>query len=658
MNYWEFLLQKDGDTIWLPLEPPNVEILEGRYRVIARSAQPEISVQIQLTYQPDPQMALDGSPRVRRRRAQTNREGLVVVFPFTELTPGLWEMSCAHLQQTWATTHLQLQVLPLSDREGNTWEAPDFASELDRESAATAQATPSPGLEPALDPVERLLRLAEQLSEQVVTQSFDAMDQVLAASPDRPDDASQMALPAVAVSSLPQPVLSLDQTSYLAYRGETITLSGWVNRGGDLQISLRDPQSLESLLDLRQTLPNEPPPFPFTCSISIPGQFETQVLLGEVILHGDEATHPLSLSNSVSQTFTITCRIEELLQAISPDLEAAVFGLPPDPDPTSPRPASTIPELQETLQDAPLQGLGPAGLPPLLRFPSPQADSEVPRKGPELPSFGKPIAHLDWPLESAVGRVLAAESLSEITAEFSGAPSSEGVEPPPVPPEPLVAELLDEAIAAPASQPPDEPESEAVEVQDEPVAEALGPPPPDPLLAATPPPAPLPASRATDAALTANEFVVELPDWEARPAPGPIPPHLASSLLSALMTLPDTEPVPVPELELDVEELIAGSSVQVTVKLPELIPRIYIKLWLKDCQTRSLLDGPRCLIDFAADGQGRCQAVTQVAIPAGSLEISFEAVAVELRTQRESRKTVVDRKVLPPNLPAEPSASL
>ena len=35
MKKLEFLLQKEGDRAWLPLETPDVEILEGRYRVVA-----------------------------------------------------------------------------------------------------------------------------------------------------------------------------------------------------------------------------------------------------------------------------------------------------------------------------------------------------------------------------------------------------------------------------------------------------------------------------------------------------------------------------------------------------------------------------------------------------------------------------------------------
>jgi hypothetical protein len=30
---WAFLLQQEGDRAWLPLESPDVEVLEGRYRL-------------------------------------------------------------------------------------------------------------------------------------------------------------------------------------------------------------------------------------------------------------------------------------------------------------------------------------------------------------------------------------------------------------------------------------------------------------------------------------------------------------------------------------------------------------------------------------------------------------------------------------------------
>ena len=50
MKKLEFLLQKEGDRAWLPLETPDVEILEGRYRVVARVPHPNTDIEIRVSY--------------------------------------------------------------------------------------------------------------------------------------------------------------------------------------------------------------------------------------------------------------------------------------------------------------------------------------------------------------------------------------------------------------------------------------------------------------------------------------------------------------------------------------------------------------------------------------------------------------------------------
>jgi uncharacterized protein YuzE len=117
------------------------------------------------------------------------------------------------------------------------------------------------------------------------------------------------------------------------------------------------------------------------------------------------------------------------------------------------------------------------------------------------------------------------------------------------------------------------------------------------------------------------------------------------------LALPDEEPVPTPQIELPKGELIAGKSVCVIVKLPALTPRIYVKLWLHDRQTRSLLDGPHWLMNFLPNGLGELEVRTQLIVPFGCFEIQFEAIAIEMATQRESHKIIVDRMVMPPDLP-------
>jgi hypothetical protein len=118
------------------------------------------------------------------------------------------------------------------------------------------------------------------------------------------------------------------------------------------------------------------------------------------------------------------------------------------------------------------------------------------------------------------------------------------------------------------------------------------------------------------------------------------------------LILPADDPVPMPTLEVITGELTAGKPINIRVKLPNLLPRIYVKLWVADRQTRSLLDGPRWLVDFLPNGLGDLEAMTPLTVPFGSVELRFEAIAVEMHTQRESHKVTVDRVVVPPDLPA------
>ena len=49
MEYWEFLLQQEGDHHWLPLDTAQMEILEGRYRIMAHTSSAHTPVQVQVS---------------------------------------------------------------------------------------------------------------------------------------------------------------------------------------------------------------------------------------------------------------------------------------------------------------------------------------------------------------------------------------------------------------------------------------------------------------------------------------------------------------------------------------------------------------------------------------------------------------------------------
>jgi hypothetical protein len=110
-------------------------------------------------------------------------------------------------------------------------------------------------------------------------------------------------------------------------------------------------------------------------------------------------------------------------------------------------------------------------------------------------------------------------------------------------------------------------------------------------------------------------------------------------------------PLPAPVLFVPSTELAAGEPVIIRIKLPPHPTRLCIKLWLQDRQSRSLLDGPRWLVDLLPDGAGNLEAMTQLLIPFGTTEIRFEAIAVDIYSQRESHKVTVDCVVVPPDMP-------
>ncbi|MEQ9485106.1 hypothetical protein [Coleofasciculus sp. F4-SAH-05] len=109
-------------------------------------------------------------------------------------------------------------------------------------------------------------------------------------------------------------------------------------------------------------------------------------------------------------------------------------------------------------------------------------------------------------------------------------------------------------------------------------------------------------------------------------------------------------PLPTPELFIPTQELAAGEPVLLKIKLNPHSARLGVKLWVQDRQSRSLLDGPRWLMDLSPNKSGELEALTQLVVPFGTVEIRFEAITVDLDSERESHKVSVDRVVVPPDL--------
>ncbi len=788
MADWEFLLQKEGDRSWLPLDTTNVEILEGRYRIIARSARLDTPVAIRINH-----LALEEHPPKRRtqtRSGQTNNDGLMVVIPFTHLSPGVWEIDCAEAgngQPSWHYS-IQLQVL-VNDEHSDFWE-PDWDKASDRdhnsrhqqdESAATAATPPTnPFLHAS---VERLLQLSNKLPDGPVDDRvgddqtpsevpnhrlsaqnphpsqapIDADGEVSStiaepASISRPTAHTPWVLPAGAIAQI-----SLSSTHLVVSPQHTASLQGQVQVSAPaatpklaepipdpwdadiapvtatasqlvgVEMTLRDPQTLQVLVSDRQPLPQTVPPFPFTFSFQLPNSINTHLVLGEVVIWGTTPTEPEPVVLT-SQPFTVTVNPKELTQQLA-QLQSVIAqgiattdqdelplrlaqqmarantvdlsflnlanGQPLQPSAIarhsqhSQRPDLELSFLATSFSPIsdlePVTRPSPAGhpLPPQIYQPDPDQAKQRPI---DLPMFG---------LARTTGESLLRSSQSSASAApppaLAANPANAETPTSDATVEIALEQPVDAAVAAPGyTSTMPEPAATNPDIS----AEALLPdaltespevvPPPFDLpsptqmafqalklqerffnrLSTLANPAQTEPPSASDLALEnpfetiatpveepdylSQEIVVEDEDPLPRVPSTPQPEATADNPL----ILPADQAVPVPLLSIPAGELVSGQTIHLRARIPNLLPCIYIKFWITDRETRSLLDGPHWLTELIPNGYGELEAFTHLVVPAGSLEIRFEAIAVEMATQRESHKASLERKVIPPDLPS------
>ncbi|MBE9099414.1 hypothetical protein [Vacuolonema iberomarrocanum] len=780
MEFWEFLIQREGDRSWLPLESPDVEVLEGRYRMVARSSRSRVPVEVAIAH-----TLLDEHPprrRFKKRQGFTNPDGVMVVFPYTWLQPGLWEFQCSGEQitsagrDTWQQA-VQLHVIAQESEVADDWvpelpgdrsafsftsvepsqsaafqpdggaqnnpgrdedcrsganpsvadrdkdavasthpSAADLpvAGEPDlnpfgsfaqphphlEETAATAlsdtsapapvasanlnPATSKPSDDDLTDPLEpeapSLLSAEAALRQQAEADSDAVMASLMAGLElDDLDDAETPAAEdndAAAVESEEEIVpsmptldpnsvrLVLNETNLVVQPNTPITLNGAVEAVGEpttpylppvaLQITLRDPQTASVVLETRRSLTSRLLPCSFSCQVALPNNSHTRMLIGKLALItlATPDDDPVIL---VSEDFSVTASLDELLQAIASNVSAdlkAAFG---DEAPPAALDLSLL-NVVQPLNDR------PATMPKSVPMPKPSEPQILPPKlNVEATPRPKPSAPspIDLPqMQSAVERAEAK------------------MEPQPTAPDPFVPtesdplEEADDVLKGLESV-----DFESIE-QSEPIETDANE-------------QPEPAASAEELAFRSldlqNRFFERLnslaTDAELsnflgdRPLSGtnnpaaarevvieddaPIPPRRSLSFqTSPRVTQPDpdtalnTEPPPTPQIFIKTGELVSGETVDVTVTMPQTPHPIGVKLWLQDLQNRALLDGPRWLMNFVPNSNGDREAWASLTVPHGCLEVQLEAIAIELATQRESHKVTCDRPVIPPDLPS------
>ncbi|WP_089090736.1 hypothetical protein [Nodularia sp. NIES-3585] len=353
MEQWQFLIQKQGDRSWHDLKSPNLEISEGRYRVLARSPLRNTDVEIRITH--SSAQEIPPKRRIQKRSRRTNAEGLMAVIPFTHLKPGIWELQCSGdlmsdlLGKSWQYG-IHLEVLsPESSRvrgqsptgenvASNLPPSPDSTSDRNLKSPIASEPQPTVKNEPILTDLPTQTATDGTVIEELVSPVWlegDTAEQLL-------ENLISLALPMsetlvedgkVEEHSDPKPPpplsLTLDREIHIAHWGEIAVIHGRVEEKEqtnqksestnpetfyalELVIEMRSPLGSEILTQVRQPLPNSSLPMTISSAINIPVDCKSKLILADINLYG-AFTEFGEVVLLASKTFTITADVTELL---------------------------------------------------------------------------------------------------------------------------------------------------------------------------------------------------------------------------------------------------------------------------------------------------------------------------------------------------------
>lgn len=808
MENWEFLLQRKGDKSWLPLESPTVEILEGQYRLAARSALANALVAIAIAYRPLADVR--HQPLQQKIAKRISHDGLLIVMPYTNFVPGMWQIDCiatepnqesntgsesSDLIPTWKKT-VKFDVIQISAEAGSEWqyneieEDVETPAELANESHTNAlgiiQTEPTP-----LSYSSPILDIAEQRSTELVESMFeefalfeedeDEEEKIDANSPDLEteslSDIPNLLEQVEAYSSnditeadaalQPRILLRLKQPQYILNEDNSFNLAGEVYTQGEIEVSLKDPQTLDVIVnqcfEIEKTSDRNPATgaITFTYQIIVPPPSEIQVLIGEVLIHPhqdfqlDRDLHVTQQAIAVSypaarvlpelikeakkhssQETTLNSQTTEKTRdqssyqqfpqsfpQVSTPTENQSRSLSPKPKPANSLSLPPIPSNRSKAnQGEALKQQTPANslsLPPLpsqqnrisnqtYTPPNPEITDDYPQSFPQVETDISQETETHFDLRNIDDLADSDRQISSNSEEEPELLYSFEEELPQNYEELLEQPWQENASVTNQSKPSGNRflnklqtlSAEAIAAQkanqrtEELLLEAFSPIAPS--VAAdlsssstsasidldNPEQPPRTIAESTSLAELDLELDVELdrlltsePDlilneyvWEDPIDPNTFPISTVSSQNSAstlaetaqtirniqessTQSLSEQEPIPIPEILIPTGELISGTPMLVTVRLPALAPKFFVKFWIKDLQTRMIVDGPRWLLDFSTVPNAEfIETRTNISIPLSSIDVAFEAIAIEAQTQRESHKVRITRAVAPPNL--------
>ncbi|ESA35611.1 hypothetical protein N836_11470 [Leptolyngbya sp. Heron Island J] len=686
MRYWEFLIQQEGDQTWLPLETRQVEILEGRYRMAAHTSYDSMAVEIRVS-----QLLLDEIPprrRVRKRKTNTNDSGLLAIFPFIQLSPGRWEIDCNSpdviedfLGEGGWHYSVQLQVTPRDDDDWDPdWSEAPAEHQPPPSDAQSSSPQPIPfkrpdlGADNAAQVAEFQLQLKQQAYVTQVGQSLTLAGQLLQTAGEPLSHGQlwvQLRDPQTA-SMLQEIAFDVPNQALPAPFSVTITLpdklSTQVILGALSLVEQKGPQAktvlasasftvtlgLAQMLDAIANQPN----LEFEEEISIfPGSTEAFIPppeKSEALLTGDTAIIPKEIVPSEGLTLPPQIKpSSDLAPDHQPELptfsaeaassfranEASTSAAPLPNEPPEPSTEEVATEEaaanqllddfnRETDEVDAFELEQPDVQPEMLPANAPTTDKPTPFAEPNVFDLGSRIEDDD------LDRDVATAALDEEVVPQSPAPaakrpignfssaSSRSIEPQWDP----AAAAIDRAF-------------EKLQLQER-FWQKLNMFTLDGYRQALEVKRALNISEALpeEGSQQSKEFVVPEP-----PKPNRWEQHRKKQEAG------DPIQVMPPMLDVPEQELVAGEWIAIKVRVPTGDYQPYVKVWMNDLQTRTVIDAPRLLMQFIPNDNNELETMIRVQVPNGCLELQFAAISVDMATLQESRKVIQNRRVLPPD---------
>ena len=289
MADWEFLIQREGDRGWRPIETGNLQLMEGKYRIVASSNLPRTAIQTRITHQ----TLGDVVPKRRSRSisSTSNARGLVVIIPFTQLPSGIWQFVCSGIGDTQTGWHriLKLRVLPRTNSPSPVIAAP-HADPIDLVDATEPPTEPLAPMETTLDERESwaqgITRLLEQLEIESLQPSHSSNPRLAPGE-----------IQFNAICDPPSQSISLNRSTFSGIiPGNCLTISGECNlrmvnaellqaaKIEKLSICVRHPHTAEIVAAIERTLPPNLDAFTFRGQLNLPVDLQSGLLLGDVNL--------------------------------------------------------------------------------------------------------------------------------------------------------------------------------------------------------------------------------------------------------------------------------------------------------------------------------------------------------------------------------------